>query len=481
MRLRATYLLLVLVSALFGFGGRPVQSQDAVRPRNLLLILADDLNADSMGWMGSKLGATPNTDAFARTCHRFEQLHVSVPICQPSRAALLTGRVPHRNGALGFHPVHRDVPTLPEVLAARGYFTAAFNKTLHMTPEDKFGWGLSLDGSGKNPKALRANVERAIREAAARNQPFFINANITDPHRPFYGAQQRRTADGEPQRPLRNDEAEPSPVEPFDEAAISVPAFLEDLPGVRKEVAQYFSSVRRFDESFREIQAALEASGTRGNTVVIFMSDHGMSFPFSKATVYRNGTRAPLLLWWPGMGKPVINAKDMVSSVDLMPTLLELLSVPAPAGLDGRSLLPLLQGKPQPGRDHVVTHVNSVNSGRSFPGRCVRSRTRSYIWNSWPDGKTRFAVEAMIGLSFRAMEEAAVKDPRIRARVQQYLHRTRQEFYDLEQDPDERRNLIDDPQYQGEIRTLRSLLLAHMRKTADPLLSEFESETRSGS
>lgn len=480
MRLRVSGLLLGFVSV-FGFAGQPVQTQDAVRPRNLLLILADDLNADSMGWMGSKLRATPNADAFARTCHRFEQLHVSVPICQPSRAALLTGRVPHRNGALGFHPVNRDVPTLPEVLAARGYFTAAINKTLHMTPEDKFGWGLSLDGSGKNPKALRADVERAIREAAGKNQPFFINANITDPHRPFHGAQQRRTAADEPQRPSRPDQANSSAVEPFAEAEITVPAFLEDLPGVRKEVAQYFSSVRRFDESFGEIQAALEASGTRGNTVVVFLSDHGMSFPFSKATVYRNGTWAPSLLWWPGMGKPLINAKDMVSSVDLMPTLLELLAAPLPAGMDGRSLLPLLEGKQQPGRDHVVTHVNSVNSGRSFPGRCVRSKTRSYIWNSWPDGKTRFAVEAMIGLTFRAMEEAAAQDPRIRARVEQYLHRTRQEFYDLEQDPDERRNLIDDPKYRSEIRTLRDLMLAHMRKTADPLLAEFEAETRSGS
>jgi N-sulfoglucosamine sulfohydrolase len=466
---------------MFGIVGQPAHSQNAARPRNLLLILADDLNADSMGWMGSKLGATPNTDAFARTCHRFEQLHVSVPICQPSRAALLTGRVPHRNGALGFHPVSRDVPTLPEVLAARGYFTAAFNKTLHMTPEDKFGWALHDDGFGKNPKALRANVERAMREAAAKNQPFFINANITDPHRPFHGTEPRGDADGGPPRRLPPNQANQSAVEPFAETAITVPAFLEDLPGVRKEVAQYFSSVRRFDESFGEIQAALEASGARGNTVIVFLSDHGMSFPFSKATVYRNGTWAPVLLWWPGMGKPVVNTEDMVSSVDLMPTLLELLSVPAPAGMDGRSLVPLLEGKQQPGRDHVVTHVNSVSSGRSFPGRCVRSRGQSYIWNSWPDGKTRFAVEAMIGLSFRAMEEAAAEDPRIRARVQQYLHRTRQEFYDLEQDPDERRNLIDDPKRQAEIKALRSLLLAHMRKTADPLLAEFEAETRSGS
>src|SRR5438477_3178069 len=97
-------------------------------PPNLLVITADDMNADSPGWMGNTLGATPNLDAFAAGCHRFVNHHVSAPICQPSRSALMTGRVPHRNGALGFNPIHTDVPTLVEVLAKAGYFAAAVNK-----------------------------------------------------------------------------------------------------------------------------------------------------------------------------------------------------------------------------------------------------------------------------------------------------------------------------------------------------------------
>src|SRR5262245_27913284 len=121
------------------------------RPLHLLLITADDLNADSSGFMGNKLKATPNLDAFAAGCFRFEQCHVSAPICQPSRSALMTGRVPHRNGALGFQPINRDVPTLVEALAAKGYFTAVINKAVHMTPREKFNWDLRLDGSGKGP------------------------------------------------------------------------------------------------------------------------------------------------------------------------------------------------------------------------------------------------------------------------------------------------------------------------------------------
>src|SRR6185369_7355918 len=89
---------------------------DAPKQLNLLIVTADDMNADSGGWNGDKLGATPNLDAFAKTAHRFVNSHVTVPICQPCRSALMTGRVPHRNGALGFNPIRKDVPTLIEVL-----------------------------------------------------------------------------------------------------------------------------------------------------------------------------------------------------------------------------------------------------------------------------------------------------------------------------------------------------------------------------
>src|SRR5439155_12828465 len=136
---------------------------ETAKPVNLLLITADDLNGDSMGWMGSKLGATPMIDAFAASCCRFEQCHVSAPICQPSRSALMTGRVPHRNGALGFNPIRLDVPTMTEVMSSNGYFTAAINKTGHMMPRSKFDWDLILEGSGKNPKGLREHLEQCIK------------------------------------------------------------------------------------------------------------------------------------------------------------------------------------------------------------------------------------------------------------------------------------------------------------------------------
>src|SRR5262249_37405880 len=175
--------------------------------------------------------------------------------------------------------------------------------------------------------------------------------------------------------------------------------------------------------------------------------------------VYRDGTWSPVVLRFPGMPAAAVH-EELVSSVDLMPTLLELLDVEPPAGMDGRSWGPLLRGEAQDGRDHVVTHVNTVRSRASFPQRCVRTPTRSLIFEPWADGRTRFRVEAMSGLTFRALAAAARHDAVVAARVRQYLFGTHLALYDLEHDPDERHNLIDAPAYWPDVRRLGELLPA---------------------
>jgi N-sulfoglucosamine sulfohydrolase len=432
-------------------------------PWHVILITADDMNADSPGWMGNKLKPTPSLDRFAGTCHRLIHHHVTAPICQPSRSAFMTGRVPHRNGALGFHPIHNDVPTLVELLRARGYFAAVINKFEHMTTAAKFPWDQKLGDSGKMPKMLADHVRQSIKAAKGAGKPLFLNVNITDPHRPFPGGEQA----------AKKKVINAAPVEPYAPQDVAVPSFLEDLPAVRQEIAQYYTAMRRLDQSFAEILAALTEAGILDHAVVIFFSDHGMSFPFSKATVYRNGTWSPLLLRWPGMGAPTENRTDLVSSVDLLPSVLDLLGVPHPAGLDGRSWLPLLRGARQPDRSHVITHVNTVNSGLSFPGRCVRTLKHSYIWQPWPDGTTKLRMEAMNGLTFKALAAAAATDARIHTRVQQYHDGIVHGFYDLGRDADERHNLMADPAQRETIARLQQLLLRHMERTEDPQLENF--------
>lgn len=469
--------------AVFAFllGGFACLGAAAEKRMNLLLITADDMNGDS--WFNSKVPTTPQLDAFAKTGYRFERMHVSAPICQPSRSALMTGRVPHRNGALGFNPINLDVPTLVEVMSGAGYLTAALNKTPHMAPASKFKWDLPMEGSGKNPKLLREQFEQCLKAAADQKKPFFINVNITDPHRPFAGAgaggggdEDAPAAKKKKKAGKKQSEAAATAVAvsvpPFDPKDIWVPTFLEDLPDVRKEVAQYWTSVRRLDLSFGGIIAALKASGQEDNTIIVFMSDHGMSFPYSKATLYRNGTWSPLVIKIPG-AKPFINQTDFISSVDIMPSVLALLQVPPPPGMDGRSFVPIMLGGKQPDRDHVFTHVNTVSSGKSFPGRCVRTANHAYIWNEWPDGKTVYRVEAMSGLTWNAIARAGETDARIKRRADFFLFRAAEEFYDDQKDPDERVNLINDAASKAEIARMKKLLLAHMEQTNDPLLEKF--------
>jgi len=370
-----------------------------------------------------------------------------VAICQPSRSALLTGRVPHRNGALGFEPIDLDVPTLVEVLRDRGYVTAAFNKLSHMQPPSKFPWDFALADSGRKPRELAAQLRRSMDAADRNGRPFFVLVNATDPHRPF------RDAILAPE-------------------TVPLPGILEDVPGVRRDLAKYFSSVARLDTSVGAVLDALHAAGHGDDTIVVFLSDHGFSFPFAKTTVYRNGTWSPVLMRYPGMTPPATH-QEMVSSVDVMPTVLELLDVAAPPGMDGRSWGPLLRGGTQPDREFVVTHVNSQNNGLSFPQRCIRTRTRALIFQAWANTRTRFRAEVTHSLAFRALMTTARTDDRIDARMRQFVYGVPLAFYDLERDPDERTNVIDDPVYGVEIERLAGPLDAEMARTGDPQLESF--------
>jgi N-sulfoglucosamine sulfohydrolase len=449
--------LLLLLPMIF-VPARDTRAADSSKRLNLLIITADDMNADSGGWTGSKLSATPNLDVFAKTAHRFVNSHVTVPICQPGRSALMTGRVPHRNGALGFNPLRRDVPTLVEVLREIGYYTGVIAKAVHMTPAEKFPWDTIGEQSlGKQPTKFAEKFHEMLATAAREKKPFFINANICDPHRPFINA---KTTAGELDG-----------AKVYQPAEVTVPAFLEDLPRVRDEVAQYYSTVNRFDVAFGLIMQELTAARRDADTIVVFLSDHGMAFPFSKATVYYNGTWSPVLIRIPGMKEPQTRP-EFVSSVDVMPSVLELLNVKPPQGMDGRSWAPLLKGETQPDRDFVITHVNTVSSGKSFVQRCIRTKDRALMFHAWIGGPDKFRVEAMSGLSFPAMN--ASSDEKIRARVNQLLAGETLMLFDTTADPTERRNLISDPSYASDVKELSMKLLAHMKRTDDPQTKAFE-------
>ena len=451
----------------------------AGRRVNVLLLLADDLNYDSLGVTGCKVpGITPNLDRLAAEGMRFEHAHVTVAVCQPSRSALMTGRYPYRNGAMGFEPIRLDVPTLPESLRAAGYLNGIMAKVEHLAPIQKFCWDVIVRaedlGEGRNPGLYYQQAKAFFDRARGESRPFFLMANSQDPHRPFAGSRQ----EGGSGRRKRNAGAGRPPVgRVFAPGEVFIPGFLPDLPGVREELAQYFTSVNRCDETVGQVLKALQDAGQQDSTLVMFLSDNGMSFPYSKTNCYPASTQTPWIVRWPGKVKPGTIDKDhFVSGIDFAPTILEAAAVQPIKGVDGRSFVRLLQGERMDGRDKVFTQFYRTSARIDFPMRAVQTSKCLYIWNPWSDGKTVFKNEAQGGLSFSAMREAATTDPAVAARVTFFLHRVPEEFYAVDSDPYALKNLIDDPSVRDAVARFRADLLAQMHATGDPLAQRFDKD-----
>ncbi len=480
---------------------------------NILLIMADDMNWDSPGFAGGVMpDATPHLDRLASQSLYFTKAHVTVAVCQPSRQSLMTGLYPPNNGALGFKPIAPGVPTLSGLLSDQGYFNAVYGKIGHMQPVQQFRWDMvegDLDkretlALGRDPEFAYQCTKEFIRKAKAAGKPFFINANAADPHRPFHGSNDEKGRF----KHLLNDYPDPSKV--YRAGEVPVPGFLPDLPGIRRGMAEYASSVRRADDVVGATLRALKESGEEDNTIVIFLSDNGMPFLFGKWDVYNNSTRTPLLVRWPGHVKPGRDDEHFVSAVDLMPTLLEVAGVKAPEKLDGRSLLPLFEGQPvYDWRDVLVTgHYEAVLYGFAIKnlarhqnktveqfhkeyeekGWVVRENSDGtmdlpinkraihvgefvYIYNPWSIHKMENRGES--GEALQGMKKAAATDAAIKERLDFYLNRVPEEFYHESKDPHCLDNLIDNPEFATRVKAARGLMQRWMDANGDPNADEF--------
>ena len=441
----------------------------------LVLITVDDLSADSLGSYGCPVeGTSPQLDAFAADSRVFRHAHVQVGNCMPSRNVMMSGYYPFQNGVEGFRQItDHPKPTLCEDLAAAGYFTAIRGKALHSTPYHPFPtWDLIDDlPSGvakrqsaldkKDPASFGNSVRVAAEAASAAGKPLFLNINISDPHKPFYSG----TDDPNP----------PSKI--FTASEIVVPGFLvplKDDPRVREEVAMYYSSVRRADDAFGAIVAALKEANLYDEAVIVFLSDHGMPLPFAKTQLYYHSTRTPLMVRGPGVTAGE-DARHVVSAVDLMPTMLDAIGASVDRDFAGRSFATLLDGGSQDDRDHcVLTYFE--NSGRNrHPMRAVRTRDWSYLFNPWSDGVEDFATATDSTASYQALRRTAAKSDVASARLQLMDHRVREELYHDAEDPDALTNLIDEQPEKAD--ELRAVLLDWMREQNDPLADVFASRS----
>lgn len=475
-----TPLLVGFVLMLFnGFAAMESEAQEtSPSPQwNIVLISVDDMNRDSVGTYGCTLeGITPSIDQLASEGICFDRAHVTIAVCQPCRAVWMTGLYPHRNGAVGFNNIKQGIPTVPETLREAGYLTAILGKTHHVLPSRKDAWEVSVTrpelGQGRSPSAYYRESLAAFKKAAESQRPLFLMANSHDPHRPFSGSQQERRQI-EKWRSVSADPIEVSRT--YAASEVDVPKFLPEAGPIRREIAQYYTSVHRADETVGAVLKAIEDSGARESTVVLFMSDNGMPLPFAKTNCYFHSTQTPLIVRWPGEVEAGARDKQhFVSGIDIAPTILEWAGVPQWETCDGSSIVPVLKGEQQPNRDHVYTQFHRTSGRNDYPMRALTTEQGSYIYNAWSDGEMRFKNESQSGLTMKAMIAAGKEDAQVQERVQLFLYRVPNEYYEAESDVDSLHNQVGNEAFREIVATHRERLEQIMSKYEDPLLPRYQ-------
>ncbi|MBL9185690.1 MAG: sulfatase [Verrucomicrobiaceae bacterium] len=464
---RTLFTLIALVPALF-----------AAQP-NLLVITTDDMSCDSMGVFGCKLkDTTPNMDRLAARSLRFNHAHVVVGNCMPSRNVMWSGKYPHNNHIEGFKAIpkaEKSYPVLGEIVKEAGYFTGIRHKVEHSTPYSPFPWDVDLREEKRDDVKNAASWGRAatkgIEAAKQAGKPFCLLLNVADPHKPFYAEGKKGQVADDPNVPSKV----------FTPEEVVVPGFLPDDPVIRQELALYFSSVRRADDAVGSILEALKASGQEDNTIIVFLSDHGMPLPFAKTQLYHHSSRTPLMIRWPGVTKDgAVDEEHLISTVDLLPTILDMLGIASPGGFDGSSFAAVLKGEKQPKRTMIFKEHNENSGGQNTPMRAVQTKDWLYIFSPWSNG-TRVMGGATAGtVTCRQMRVLAKNNEQVAARIDLFDHRVPEEAYEVRYDPDALTNLVTKPEHAEQVAVLEMALEDWMVRTKDPLLEVFRRRDDAG-
>ena len=455
---------------------------------NVLFLISDDLRTE-LGCYGSKLAKTPNLDKLAAQGVRFERAYCQYPLCNPSRASMLTGRHPGTTGVLGnrtdFRTLHPDWVTLPQLFKQNGYVSLRTGKIFHGGIDDAISWTEGgdpnrdlLEGDEAERRAGRQNptsqvntndnrparvrgsdrwivlegdgeshgdyktADRAIkylRENKAK--PFFLAVGFVKPHSPPTAPQKFYDLWEVEKIPLPVDFA-PRPTVPagFPKAAIR-PRNSDLFIGrdaseqeARAMTRAYLASSAWMDWNVGRVLAELDKQGLREKTIIVFWGDHGYQLgekgKWSKAgSLFEQGDRTPFIVVDPRGKSNGQSCARVVQNVDFYPTLAELCGLPVGKELEGRSLAPLLK-HPQAESNPPAFPVWS-DDGKTYHGVAVTTERWRYA-EFGPDGKNG----AML--------------------------------FDQQADPHELSNLADDPKLAAVRQELSGLVRAYTKGVVSP-------------
>jgi N-sulfoglucosamine sulfohydrolase len=440
-----------------GEGGRP----------NILWISNEDMSP-RLGVYGDALARTPTLDALAKQSVRYTHAFTTAPVCAPSRAAIITGMHQNAIGAQHMRTTEERVPELPgpylavppfyvkafpEYLRAAGYYTSNRVKTDYQFGEPFTIW------DERSPKAHWRNRTN-------KSQPFFSVFNITE-------------SQIFPTSPARKGKP---PV--TDAAKVRVPPYYPDTPLVRAELARVYDNIADMDAQVAAILKELEEDGLAGNTIVFYWSDHGDGIPRGKRSLYDSGLRVPLMIRWPnGVRRPGLSGPaaapagtvrdELVSFVDLAPTVLALAGVEIPAHMQGRVLVGDKAGA-EP--DYIFAARDRMDIEYDMM-RSARDKRFLYIRNFVPElpyaGHIIYRNQSDIMQEwFRLQAERKLTGP---AALWMRTSRPAEELYDTIADPHQIDNLAANPAHKVTLERMRAAVEQWMTRTRDQgLINEAE-------
>ncbi len=436
---------------------------------NLLFVFTDQQTIGAMGAAGHRHVRTPHLDSLAASGVRFTNSFCASPLCSPSRGSLATGRLPAGSTVTTNHkPLPPDLPHLGGTLQAAGFETIWAGKW-HVPEEyplagepipgfatlplpgrqtDRNGYPVRIDGRpGAWDHNLGAYVDDPVAEAAAawlrtaHANPFCLAVSLMNPHDICFPESWARagTPPGADLPPL------PANFDP----PLGEPALLADTRYTHEGMAKiakdwtdrdwrtarwiYDRFTEMADRAVGTVLEALKSSGHDRDTLVCFTSDHGEGAGshrwLGKLSLYTEAVAVPFMLSCPGTISARVDADHLVSGVDVFPTLCDYAGVPAPAGLDGVSLRPVVEQPSLPGRDAAIVAMHPVWKDAVDEGRLLR--TGSWAYASFSRGPHP------------------------------------ESLYDLREDPGETRNLAGDPARAAVRGELRELLRAKLSLAGD--------------
>ena len=380
---------------------------------------------------------TPNLQRLAAEGVLFRRAFSAAPTCSPSRAALLTGQCPHRNGMLGL--AHRGFSMndygkhILHTLRPAGYRSVLAGLQHIAAKPEMIGYDEVL-----RPKTTAAaDVAPGAVEFLNRrhNEPFFLDVGFFETHREY-----------------------PSPTPADDPRYTLPPVPIPDTPQTRLDMAGFHASARNLDNAVGKVLDALDREGLTGNTIIISTTDHGVSFPLMKCNLEDSGWGVSLIMRGQGgfSGGKVCDA--LISQIDVFPTLCDLAGVPHPDWLEGKSFLPIIHGEATEIHDEVFAEV--TYHAAYEPKRAVRTQRWKYI-RRYGDKHTPVLPNCDDGPSKSLWLEYGWKN----------MFLPDESLYDLIFDPTEQHNLAADAALMPVLTEMRDRLDRWMRRTQDPLLN----------